>query len=173
MSRPSSSLAASIFLACCCAVMACSKQDKPSPGQTEHPRVASAAASSAPAPSASAALPAASAAPVAAGVLRKLIWTEKCEEEKAYVDCVTKACSSEYRGCYGEKVGQGGFGGPCKEYGECVLVCSLDPDEISRAACGLDCADRHMPEKGPCDQCMAKAAECAEKAGCKVPAACR
>lgn len=159
-----------------CSALACSKDNQQLPAKSDTVTSASAAVSAAPAASASASLSttaSASALDQAKGVVRKLIGTEACDAEKAYVSCVEKACAAGYRECYGEKVDQGQFAGPCKAYGECSLLCTLDPDEISRAACGLDCGDRHRQDKGPCDQCASKLADCAEKAGCQVPAACK
>ncbi len=170
MFRARSTTAAMILMGYGCAVQACSKHQELPAGPADRPAATGTASVASPAPGTSSG---SAPTPAASGVLRKLIWTEDCEAEKSYVDCVVKACSSAYRECYGEQVDEGGFSGPCEEYGKCTLLCTLDPDEISRAACDLDCADRHKADKDPCDRCMANASRCADKAGCKEPPPCK
>jgi hypothetical protein len=120
---------------------------------------------------ASATAPAASAGGL--GVLRKLSSADECEEEKVHADCVLKACTPALQECYGKDADTGRLSGACKDYGECSMLCTLDPDPIGRAACDLDCTDRHRASQSECDRCLAKVDACSRAAGCKPFTACR
>gem|GEM_PF-6067142 len=116
----------------------------------------------------------ASAAPAGGlGVLRKLVSADECETEKAHADCVLKACTPALQECYGKDADTGRLNGVCKDYGECSMLCTLDPDPIGRAACDLDCTDRHRASQSDCDRCLASVDACGRAAGCKPFTSCK
>ncbi len=164
------------FLAALLGIAGCSKDKTDAAAPPAPPSAASVAAVASIPPSAAlpaSAAPAESAPAPVKGLLRKLVWTEKCDEEKAYVDCVVAACASNYKDCYGPGLDDGTVAGPCKAHGDCSVGCLAVGDEIERAACLQDCADRTKTDKDPCGKCLARLDKCTEKAGCQFPSRCK
>ena len=118
-------------------------------------------------PSASAARPAST----AKVTLRQLIGTEKNAQETRYVDCMLKACTSVFKECYGEKVEQGEFGGPCGDLANCNSQCLAEPSETKRAPCNAACLDKFKQDGSACDTCGDKIGACATKGQCMPPIA--
>lgn len=153
------------------AVLPACEEKKPAPAPAP-----SAAPSAKPAASPTAAASAAApkdepkkAGPAKKVALRELIWTEKTPAETKYVDCMVKACLPVYKECYGDKVEQGEFSGPCGDYGKCVAKCAEQGDDKKVAACGADCLDKHKKEGSACDTCGDKVGACSEKGKCTPP----
>lgn len=174
--RANTTLRVTLMAGLSCLAAGCSKNEKSGAAAEPAgaPRASEQTHGAGAAPAASSAAPPASAAPsqAAGSVVRKLIGSEDCASERAFVDCILKGCGDAYRACYGERADQGELAGPCAEHGKCMLLCSLDPDVVSRAACELDCDDRHKAAGEPCDQCMSKVADCTRKSGCTAPEKC-
>jgi hypothetical protein len=80
-------------------------------------------------------------------------------ELKPYTDCVTAACDSTYKQCYGNAYATGTFAGPCGSYITCIQKCNCG-DTACYQACGTPSSD--------CQTCQQGLASCS--GGCTLPA---
>ncbi|MBM4398080.1 MAG: hypothetical protein FJ087_20635 [Deltaproteobacteria bacterium] len=88
---------------------------------------------------------------------------QECTGTDEYVDCVTKACDTQYKNCLGPDYLSGTFAGKCKEFMDCVVACKCD-DTACQQACAMK-----MTANAECGTCMQTLGTCTQGAGCTQP----
>jgi len=81
-------------------------------------------------------------------------------EVKAYGDCATSKCDSDYQKCLGDGYKKGSYSGLCGDYYKCLTACDCG-DNTCLTDCGLPPSD--------CTQCLLTASQCTQDK-CETPA---
>jgi len=94
---------------------------------------------------------------------------QTCTGEQAYYDCLTKACGTEAKACFGNNYLKGDYtGGSCSDFMTCMMAC---PCDSTADACTTQCAVTYVMSAAgaACATCTTTLQACTTLAACTAP----
>ncbi len=92
-----------------------------------------------------------------------------CTGEAAYQTCITNACGTQAKTCFGNNYASGDFSGSiCADYMGCVMKC---PCDSTATTCETSCSTQYLATTAgaACMSCVTTLGYCVAQSGCTQP----
>jgi hypothetical protein len=92
-----------------------------------------------------------------------------CTGEAAYNTCISTACGTDAKACFGANYASGDFtGSPCADYMGCIMKC---PCDATASTCEANCSTQTLQTAAgaTCLTCLTTLGTCVAGAGCTQP----